>query len=432
MGEKRELSPEEKRVKRKQYVWLGVAAAVTLAITAITVAFTGPVQKPAQRAETKQIALGGGASDRDAWRASESARIEGTEKTLKELKDQVQTLQSQLRRKSGEDSAREVLAERAPPGGLPPAPNGPVAQVPQKQSAFPPNPNQPFRTIGASGSPLPVVPAQKPGGPGEQVAPAGSSLKVLAIAMPAGGERSGKPGVRKTSGEKESAGSGAEGSAADASAADGAGPADVYVPAGSFARAALLTGVDAPTGGGNQQQNPMPVLMRLQDDVQLPNEFRAPLKGCFVLGNAVGDLSTERALIRLDRLSCVDESGNAIDKKVAGWATDETGRDGVRGEVVYKAGKVIANAITSGLLSGIGEGVRADSVQQNTTITGAVTEQVTNPWRAGIGKGVAKSFDRISEFYLKQADRIFPVISIDPGRSLEVVFLKGVDRSPRQ
>lgn len=426
MAEKRSLSPDEKRIKRRQWLWLCGIGAVVLAVTAVLTSLTGPVKKTAPAPETKQISLGGSSADRDAWRASEGARIDGNDKQIRELRTQIQALETQLKRSSGEKDAREALADRGQ-ATLPSQMSGaPTPAPPSRPATFPPPPTQPFRTVGAGGAPLPLQPATAPAKAaptGDSAVAAGPSLKLLAVALPAGKSTVEKAGAKRSGGGKSN----------DPSAADGEGSSedsgmvDTFVPSGSFVRAALLSGVDAPTGGGNQQQNPMPVLLRLQDDAQLPNDFRAALKGCFALGDAHGDLSTERALIRLNRLSCVDENGKAVDLKVAGFVTDETGRGGVRGNLVYKAGAVIANAITSGLLSGIGEGIRAESVQQNTTITGAVTEQVVNPWRAGLGRGVGKSFDRISEFYLKQADKLFPVISVDPGRTVELVFLKGFE-----
>jgi conjugal transfer pilus assembly protein TraB len=238
-------------------------------------------------------------------------------------------------------------------------------------------------------------------------------LKVLKVGLNEEvADKADKSGSRR--GEKDSS----DGDSGDGSLTDS------FIPAGSFAKAALLNGVDAPTGG-NAQQNPMPMLFRVLDDAQLPNNFRGRLKDCFVLGDGHGDLSSERVMVRLNTLSCVDESGGAIELKVKGWITDETGSVGARGKLVTKTGQVLANAMMSGVLSGIGKGIRADSAQQNTTITGAVTETVTNPWRAGLGEGIGKSFDRISEYYLKLADKIFPVVEVDPGRVVDIVFAQG-------
>ena len=68
----------------------------------------------------------------------------------------------------------------------------------------------------------------------------------------------------------------------------------------------VLNGLDAPTGGA-AQQNPHPVLLQLSDDAVLPNKFRAALKNCMVTANGFGDVAAERAYIRTDRLSCIDE-----------------------------------------------------------------------------------------------------------------------------
>ena len=64
------------------------------------------------------------------------------------------------------------------------------------------------------------------------------------------------------------------------------------LPTGSFARAVLLSGVDAPTGG-LARTNPHPVLLRVMELAQLPNHYRSRVKECFVTAAAYGDLSTK-------------------------------------------------------------------------------------------------------------------------------------------
>ena len=63
-----------------------------------------------------------------------------------------------------------------------------------------------------------------------------------------------------------------------------------YIPSGAFARAILLGGLDAPTGG-QAQRNPQPVLLRLVDNAVLPNHFRSRIKECFVVGAGFGDIA---------------------------------------------------------------------------------------------------------------------------------------------
>ena len=64
-----------------------------------------------------------------------------------------------------------------------------------------------------------------------------------------------------------------------------------YLPSGSFTRAILLNGLDAPTGG-QSQKDPQPVLLRLEDNAILPNAYRFGVKECFVVGAGYGDISS--------------------------------------------------------------------------------------------------------------------------------------------
>jgi len=92
-------------------------------------------------------------------------------------------------------------------------------------------------------------------------------------------------------------------------------PKGSVIPAGSFVRGILLSGLDAPTGGRAQSQ-PHPVLIRIVDRAVLPNLFKADIRDCFVIGAGYGDLASERAYIRLEALSCVKKSGEVVERKV--------------------------------------------------------------------------------------------------------------------
>ena len=103
-----------------------------------------------------------------------------------------------------------------------------------------------------------------------------------------------------------------------------------YLPAGSFAGAVLLSGLDAPTDGLGRS-NPQPVLLRLEDHGTLPNGFRSRVRECFVTAAGFGDLSSERAYLRLERLSCVTHEGTVLDRPVKGFVAGEDGKAGLRG-----------------------------------------------------------------------------------------------------
>lgn len=190
---------------------------------------------------------------------------------------------------------------------------------------------------------------------------------------------------------------------------------------GSFARARLLNGVEAPTGG-QANGNPVPMLLEIKDPSFLPNRYRSDIKRCMVTANATGDLSSERVLVRLDRMSCITHSRGAIDVRVTGYVTGEDGKTGLKARVVTRSGQAIANALLVGTLSGLGEAVSLAAQDSTSNFAGTVTNSVNNPWRAGLGEGMQDALDRVADYYLKLADKIFPVLEVDAGRDVDIVI----------
>ena len=197
--------------------------------------------------------------------------------------------------------------------------------------------------------------------------------------------------------------------------------ADDLLITGSFARARLLNGVEAPTGG-QANGNPVPMLLEIKDPAFLPNRYRSDIKRCMVTANATGDLSSERVLVRLDRMSCITHSRGAIDVRVTGYVTGEDGKTGLKARVVTRSGQAIANALLVGTLSGLGEAVSLAAQDSTSNFAGTVTNSVNNPWRAGLGEGMQDALDRVADYYLKLADKIFPVLEVDAGRDVDIVI----------
>ncbi|WP_289077880.1 TrbI/VirB10 family protein [uncultured Parasutterella sp.] len=199
----------------------------------------------------------------------------------------------------------------------------------------------------------------------------------------------------------------------------------MYLPSGTFAQARLLNGATAPTRGQGSG-NPVPILLELTDSAVMPNLYKAGIKRCFVTANATGELASERVLVRLDRLSCIDENGGAVDKKIQGYVSGEDGKTGLRARLVTKSGQAIANALFTGTLAGLGKAVSLASENSTTSITGTISTTVTNPWRAGVGEGASHAMDRITDYYLKLASDMFPVLEVDSGRKVEIVISNGL------
>lgn len=199
-----------------------------------------------------------------------------------------------------------------------------------------------------------------------------------------------------------------------------------YIPSGSFMRVALMGGLDAPTGG-QAQNNPWPILLRVQDNAFLPNRYRAKVKECFILGSGYGDISSERAYLRLESLSCVLNNGEVVDATIKGYVVGEDGKAGLRGRLVSKQGQVLANALMTGIISGIGQGFQQSATSYSTSALGTVgTVDPGKQIQAGIGAGVGKALDRLSQYYITLAEKMFPIIEVDAGRVVDVVLTKGV------
>lgn len=204
---------------------------------------------------------------------------------------------------------------------------------------------------------------------------------------------------------------------------------DLVVPAGSFMRSILLSGVIAPTMGQGANQ-PVPVVIRIADMTTLPNFFKADIKGCFLLAETKGNLATETVSFRLKELACKRGDGTTLERTVDGYVTGENGMEGLSGRVVSKQGAIIARAFAAEFLGGIASAFQEAGNIVTTTGAGLVT--TVDPNRAletGLFSGASGAFSRVSEFYMDLADNMVPVIEINAGRRVDAVFIKSVNLS---
>jgi conjugal transfer pilus assembly protein TraB len=295
---------------------------------------------------------------------------------------------------------------------LPPASPGQTAPAPLPMSsptALPPTPPLP-RTTHVASPPHPPG-AMPPGAPplASQGVPFSAAPLPVAPAL-----------TRVTVTERQPAGAGGSTSAA-------ADPKTVstFLPV-SFTRGTLLGGLDAPTGG-QSQSNPHPVLIRLSDNSVLPNRFRGEYRDCFVVAAGYGDISSERAYLRTESLSCVRSDGAALEVRIQGSVYGEDGKVGMRGRLVTKQGQMLANALLAGVVGGIGQGIASSSTSYSTSALGTIaTADGADALRAGLGSGVGRALDRLAQYYIKLAENTFPVIEVDAGREIDVVITKGV------
>ena len=200
-----------------------------------------------------------------------------------------------------------------------------------------------------------------------------------------------------------------------------------YLQTGAFSTAVLLSGMDAPTGG-QAMSNPVPVLLRLMDAGQLPNFWNSDVDNCHVTGAAHGDISSERAHIRLETLTCVLVNGDIIEERVQGYVAGEDGKAGLRGRLVSKQGSMIAKSLLAGIASGMGSSISQQYQQVSTSALGNVTTIDPNKTvQAGLATGTGNALEKIADYYIARANEMYPIIEVDANRIGEIILLGGTE-----
>ena len=206
---------------------------------------------------------------------------------------------------------------------------------------------------------------------------------------------------------------------------------DNNIPAGSFAKAMLLGGVDASTSV-QASSDPRPILLRLIDPGTLPRRFKSDLEGCHVLAASYGDLSSERVYMRLEKLGCVErKTGEIIEMNIQGYVAGEDGRAGIRGSLVDKASESMRHAMIGGFFSSIGRflGQAKSSVTFSPATGFGQTNQLLpqDVLKQSGAHGIGGALDKYADFYIKRAEQMQPVIQVAAGRKVDIVFTQGTD-----
>jgi conjugal transfer pilus assembly protein TraB len=207
---------------------------------------------------------------------------------------------------------------------------------------------------------------------------------------------------------------------------------DNYVPAGSYARAVLTSGVVASTAL-QSSGHPQPMVLRLVDDGHLPRGFGSAMRDNVLIAACYGDLSSERVQCRLESMSWVEKDGVTVEKKVEGWIVGEDGRPGLRGEVVDRSGEAVRDTMIAGMLSGLSGFLKQEATSSVYPVSPfGQTNALKGKQALGgaASSGTSNAMDKLAEFSIKRAEQMQPVILIASGRVVDVVFQKGVDIRP--
>jgi conjugal transfer pilus assembly protein TraB len=208
--------------------------------------------------------------------------------------------------------------------------------------------------------------------------------------------------------------------------------ADHYVVSGTYSQAVLMSGLAVSTAVASQS-NPQPIAIRLLDLGNLPRGWKSKIKDAVLIGSCYGDLSSERAMCRINKLSFTEADGTGVEIKVEGWVYGEDGAPGIRGKVVDRAGEVARESLFAGILGGMANFLQA---QANNTVHPVSPFGQTNAMssddmlKGAAGSGASNALDKLAEFSIKRAESMQPVIMIHSGRSVDVLFKEGFSLKP--
>ncbi|BBJ60928.1 conjugal transfer protein TraB (plasmid) [Enterobacter asburiae] len=195
-----------------------------------------------------------------------------------------------------------------------------------------------------------------------------------------------------------------------------------WIPSGSFSDAVLIEGADA-NASVTGQQNTSPVTIRLQGNIQMPNNKEFNADGCFIVGEMWGDISSERGNVRTQSISCILKNGKHVDMEFQGHVSFQ-GKGGIRGKPVMRNGMIVGYAGAAGLLSGFGEGIKS-AATPSVGLGATADVGAGDVFKQGIGGGASKAADTLSQYWIKRAEQYHPVIDIGAGNQVTVVFQKG-------
>ena len=199
------------------------------------------------------------------------------------------------------------------------------------------------------------------------------------------------------------------------------------IPAGSIVKGVLLGGVVVSTGT-NAPSSPEPLHIEITEGLDEPARwfFNKKMK-CRAIGEGYGEISSERVRTRVKWLSCIDrKTGKTTETAINAIIRDESGINGIRGNVISRNGALLRNAFFSGMLGGAANafGQIAGSPSTYNPFTGNVSQTASAMGmvkQAG-SQGIGNALELIAKYNIKQAEASSPVLQVSAGRHVDIIF----------
>ena len=200
------------------------------------------------------------------------------------------------------------------------------------------------------------------------------------------------------------------------------------IPAGTVLPCVIISGADCSAGIANLS-DPEMILLRPLEKGKLPRGVLVNIQDSIIIARAVGNLSKERVRIRAERMTMVKPNGEFVSTTFSGYVTGEDGREGVRGVVVDRSGKMITRASFASFFQGIANGFQVAKNQQTLAKVGRLTGKTEAPFvlssdvlKESATRGVGTGMQKLAEYWIKRAEQLQPSIQVAAGRRVDLVF----------
>lgn len=195
-----------------------------------------------------------------------------------------------------------------------------------------------------------------------------------------------------------------------------------FLPPLGFIKGTLLNGFDALVGGA------VPSLVRLSGSYKTAMNSTVSLDGCIAFVEFEGQISTERAIGKPSRMTCVYPDAGAVTYSLSGYVVDANdGIVGVPGIFYEGDASRIAAALLADFAAGTAEIVRENQFTEETSEGGTATNLTGSAVQAELAAGVSGMMGSLRDYLEERSNRVIPFVRVDPTRDIHMVLLSGFE-----
>ena len=201
-----------------------------------------------------------------------------------------------------------------------------------------------------------------------------------------------------------------------------------YIPEGTFFVGKLLGGISTSTALGTAENNATSVTLRLSGRGNLHPKNPLNIQDCRITASAYGDISSQRGILRLEKMICLIND-HYVESHISGQVFGPDGFNGIKGDIIETSIHHLKNAMWGGLLSGLAQNVQDPSepgvLAGNSVVSLKKKKSAGEMFTGSLFKGVSNVGEKLADYWLRQAERMSPVLQIQNGVRVEAQITKG-------